>query len=72
MDYFQHMDVNKVNENKMFRKTVNSRFSNKCKTVNAIILTEGDMIMKNDKYRVDTFNNYVADTNSKIEERSKF
>ena len=66
------MDVNKVNENKIFRKTVNPRFSNKCKTVNTIILAEGDMIMKNDKHRADTFNNYVADTNSKIEGRSKF
>ena len=44
MEYFQNMDVNKVNDNKMFWNTVNPRFSKKCKTANPIILTEGDMI----------------------------
>ena len=56
MEYFQNMGVNKVNDNKMFRKTVKPRFSNKCKTANTI-LTEGDMIIKNDKFIADTFNN---------------
>ena len=46
MEYFQNMDVNKVNDNKMFWKTVKPRFSNKCKTANTIILTEGDMVIK--------------------------
>ena len=55
------MDVNKVNDNKMFWKTVRSRFSNKCNTANTIILTEGDMIMKNGNPIADTFNNYFAD-----------
>ena len=31
MKYFQNMDVNKVNNKKMFWKTVKSRFSNKCR-----------------------------------------
>ena len=61
MEYFQNMDVNKVNDNKMFWKIVKPRFSNKCKTANTIILTEGDMIIKNEKLIVDTFNNYFAD-----------
>ena len=34
MEYFQNMDVNKVNDNKMFWKTVKPRFSNKCKNEN--------------------------------------
>ena len=55
------MGVNKVNDNKMFWKTVKPRFSNKCKTANTIILTEGDMIIKNEKLIADTFNNYFAD-----------
>ena len=38
-----------------------SRFSNKCKTANTIILTEGNMIMKNEKLVAGTFNNYFAD-----------
>ena len=54
------MDVNKVNDNKMVWKTVNPRVSNKCKTVNTIILKEGDMIIKNEKLIADTFNNYFA------------
>ena len=61
MEYFQNMDVNKVHDNKMFWKTVKPRFSNKCKTANAIILTEKDMIMKTEKLIADTFNNYFAD-----------
>ena len=47
--YLQKMEINKVNDNKMFWKTVNPRFSNKFKTVNTIIVTEGDIIMKNEK-----------------------
>ena len=61
MEYFQNMDVNKVNDNKMVWKTVTPRFSNKFKTANTIILTEGDMILKNEKLIADTFNNYFAD-----------
>ena len=61
MEYFQNMGVNKVNDNKMFRKTVKPRFSNTCKTANIIILTEGDMVIKNEKLIADTFNNYFAD-----------
>ena len=34
MEYFQNLDVNKVNDNKFFLKSVKSRFSNKCKTEN--------------------------------------
>ena len=36
MEYFQNMDVNKVNDNEMFWKTVKPRFSNKCKTENTL------------------------------------
>ena len=61
MEYFQNMNVNKVNDSKMFWKTVKPRFSKKCKTANTIILTEGDMIIKNEKLIADTFNNYFAD-----------
>ena len=61
MENFQNMDVNKVNDNKMFWKTVKPRFSNKCRTANANILTEEEMILKNEKLIADTFNNYFAD-----------
>ena len=54
------MDTNKVNDNKMFWKTVKPRFSNKFKTASTIILIEGDMIVKNEKLIADTFNNYFA------------
>ena len=57
MGFFQNMDASKVNDNKMFWESVKARFSNKCKTANTIILTEGDMIMKNEKLIADTFNN---------------
>ena len=68
------MDVNRTSDNKMFWKTVKPRFSNKCKTANTIILTEADMMIKNDKLIADTFNKYFADINKnfKIEEAAKF
>ena len=55
------MDINKVNDKKNVLETVKLRFSNKCKTANTIILTEGDMIMKNEKLIADTLNNYSAE-----------
>ena len=48
------MDISKVNDNKMFWKTVKPRFSNKCKTASTIILKEGNMIMKNEKLIADS------------------
>ena len=69
IEYFQNMDVNKVSDNKMFWKTVKPRFSNKCKTVNTIILTEN-----NEKLIADTFNNYFADITKtiKLKKRPNF
>ena len=61
MEYFQNMDVNKVNDNKMFWKILKPRFSSKCKTANTIILAEGDLMIKNEKLIAGTFNNYFAD-----------
>ena len=60
MEYFQNMGINKVN-NKKKLKPVKPRFSNKCKTANTIILTEGDLIMESEKLIADTFNNYFVD-----------
>ena len=61
MEYFQNMDVIKVNDTKMFWKSVKPRFSNKCKTANTFILTEGDMITNNEELIADTFNDYFTD-----------
>ena len=61
MECFQNTDVNKVNDNKMFWKTVKPRFLNKCKTANTIILKEGEIILKNEKRVAETFNHYFAD-----------
>ena len=38
--YFTNIDVKNVTYNKKFWKTVRPKFSNKCKTVNTIILVE--------------------------------
>ena len=59
MEYFQNIDVSSYN--KLFWKTMKPWFSNKCKTESTIILTEGDIILKNEKLIADTFNNYFAD-----------
>ena len=67
-------DVSKVSDNKLFWKTVKPRFSKKFKTANTIILTQGDMIMKNDKIIGSAFNILFCwhDKISKTEETSKF
>ena len=54
--YFQNMNFNKVNDDKIFWKTVKPRFWNKYKTANTIILTERYTIMKNDKLITETLN----------------
>ena len=61
MEYFNNMDVNKINDSKTFWKNVKPRFSNKSKTGNTIILTEGGSIMKNEKLIANTFYKYFAD-----------
>ena len=61
IEYFRSMEVNKVNGNKLFWKTVKPRCSNKCKTANTIILTEEAIIIKSVKIIADTFNNYFVD-----------
>ena len=59
MENFPKMDVDKINDKKVFWKTVKPRFSNKCKTARQIILTEGDTIIKNGKLIADTINNFL-------------
>ena len=61
MDFFQKMDVTNVNE-KVFQKTVKPRFSIKCETVNTIILTERDLIKKNEKLIAHIFDNYFGNS----------
>ena len=41
MEYFQNLDVDKVNDNKFFLKTVKARFSNKWKTENKLFWQKG-------------------------------
>lgn len=61
MDFFQKMDVTNVNE-KVFQKTVKPRFSIKWETVNTIILTERDLIKKNEKLIAHIFDNYFGNS----------
>ena len=42
-------------------KNCKAKCSNKFETASTIILTDGDMIVKNEKLIADTFNNYFAD-----------
>ena len=58
----------------MFWKNVKPRFSNKYKTGNTIVLTDGDMIMKNKKLIADTLSSYFADITKtlKLKKHSNF
>lgn len=62
MKYSNNMNVSKVNDNKIFLKTVKLRFSDKSKIANIILLTEGNAIIKNEKLTPNTFNNYLDNT----------
>ena len=46
---------------KIFWKAVKPIFSSKCNSANTKILTEGDTIMKNEKFIADTSSNYFGD-----------
>ena len=68
MNFFQKMDVTNVNE-KVFQKTVKPRFSIKCETVNTIILTERDLIKKNEKLIAHIFDNYFRNSKKTLKLR---
>ena len=47
-DYFNNINVQQINDNKRFWKTVRPNFSNKTKTANTIILSEKEKIIKDE------------------------
>ena len=59
--YFNNIDVKNITNNKKFWKTIRPKFSNKCKTANAIILVEDEEILQDEKATASTFNNYFTD-----------
>ena len=60
-NYFNNIDVKDLNDNKKFWKTIKPKFSNKTKTVDTIILTENNKIIKDEKLIAETFKNYFTD-----------
>ena len=73
MEFFQNMDVTNVNK-KVFWKTVKPRFSMKCETANTVILTERDIVKKNEKLIAYTFDNNFGDitTTLKLKKHPNF
>ena len=73
MEYFNIMDVSKVNYNKMFWKTAKPRFQINARQ-QTIILTEGDTSIKNEKLIANTFNNHLSDVSKilKLEKHPNF
>ena len=45
----------------MFWKTIKPKFSNKTKTVDTIILTENNKIIKDERLIAETFKNYFTE-----------
>ena len=59
--YFNKIEVKNVTDNKKFWKTIRPKFSNKCKTANAMILVEDEKILQDEKAIANTFNNHFTD-----------
>ena len=59
--YFNKIEVKNVTDNKKFWKTIRPKFSNKCKTANAIVLVEDEKILQDEKAIANTFNNHLTD-----------
>ena len=57
MEYFQNININSVNDNKIFWKTVKPNFSNKNNTHKIILVENGEIISENKK-TAEVFNNY--------------
>ena len=59
-EYFENLDIKKVNDNKKFWKVVKPLFTNSNKTNMKITLVENDQIILDDKKTVEIFNDYFV------------
>ena len=59
-EYFENLDIKKVNDNKNFWKVVKPLFTNSNKTNMKITLVENDQIILDDKKTVEIFNDYFV------------
>ena len=59
-EYFENLDIRKLNDNRNFWKVVKPLFSNSIKTNMKITLVENDQIILDDKETVNIFNDYFV------------
>ena len=69
--YFDNIDVKNVTENKMFWKSIEPTFPNKCKTANTYILVENEKILQIEKAIECAFNNYFTDLTHSLGSKKK-
>ena len=65
--YFNNADVKNLTDNKKFWKIIRPKFSNKCKTANAIILVEDEKILQDEKAIANTFHKCFADVTHSLD-----
>ena len=64
--YFSNINASDITENKSFRKSVKSYFSNKGSNSNKIALVENDAIITNDTIISKTMNKFFINTAKKL------
>ena len=65
-NYFQNINIKDTKDNKKFWKAVAPNFSNKTKTVDTIVLTENNTILRNEQLVANTFNDYFTDLTQEL------
>ena len=66
-DYFNNLDVNKLNDNKRFWKTIKPYFSDKGINSHKLILIENDSILTNEMSLAKLMNNYFINITNDLE-----
>ena len=64
--YFSHINISDVADNKSFWKSVKPYFSNKGSNTNKIALVENDAIIKNDRVTSKTMNTFFINITKKL------
>ena len=66
-DYFNNLDVNKLNDNKRFWKTIKPYFSDKGINSHKLILIENDSILTNEMSLAKLMNNYFINITNDLQ-----
>ena len=66
-DYFQKLNIRDLTDNKKFRKTIKSFFSNKGLNSNKLMLREKDFVVADEKALATLMNNYFVNITADLD-----